>query len=223
VNAAAEREPPDEGEACGRRIVLATRSAGKLWELRPMFEGAGFRVVDLNEAGLPEIADEAGVERFDTFEDNALAKARHFWARCRCPVVADDSGLEVHALGGRPGVLSKRWSGRDDLTGRALDSANNARLVSELTGVPDRSARYVCVAAYVDGRREVLRRGEVHGVILETPRGSEGFGYDPYFEATELGRTFGESVREEKAQVSHRGRAFRQLIAELRTNGRAVD
>jgi len=208
-----------DGQAGGPEILLATRSAGKLWELRPIFEDAGLRVIDLNEAGLPETEDEARVECFETFEANALAKARHFWARSRRPVVADDSGLEVHALGGRPGVRSKRWAARDDLTGRALDAANNTRLVAELAGVPDRSARYVCVAAYVDGRREILRRGEVYGVVLESPRGSEGFGYDPYFEATELGRTFGESVREEKARISHRGRAFRELIAELRASG----
>jgi XTP/dITP diphosphohydrolase len=208
-----------DGQAGGPEILLATRSAGKLWELRPIFEDAGLRVIDLNEAGLPETEDEARVECFETFEANALAKARHFWARSRRPVVADDSGLEVHALGGRPGVRSKRWAARDDLTGRALDAANNARLVAELAGVADRSARYVCVAAYVDGRREILRRGEVYGVVLESPRGSEGFGYDPYFEATELGRTFGESVREEKARISHRGRAFRELIAELRASG----
>jgi len=223
MNAAARSELVGNGRAGEGEIVLATRSAGKLWELRPIFAEAGLRVIDLSEAGLPETDDEAQVECFETFEANALAKARHFWSRCGCPVVADDSGLEVCALGGRPGVRSKRWAGRDDLTGRALDAANNARLLSELAGVPDRSARYVCVAAYVDGRREILRRGEVYGVVLEFPRGSEGFGYDPYFEATELGRTFGESLREEKARVSHRGRAFRELIDELRTSSRAVD
>jgi len=200
----------------GGRVVLATRSVGKLWELRPIFAAAGLAVIDLQEAGLPETPEEAELECFETFEANALAKARHFWRISRLPVVADDSGLEVSALGGRPGVFSKRWSGREELRGRELDAANNAKLAAELAGVRDRSARYVCVAAYVDGAREIVRRGDVHGVIVDAPRGAEGFGYDPYFQSTELGKTFGESTREEKAEVSHRGRAFRALIAELR-------
>jgi XTP/dITP diphosphohydrolase len=197
-------------------LVLATRSVGKLWELRPMFAEAGLQVVDLGEIGVSEAAEEAALECYSTFEENALAKARYFASRTGRPVVADDSGLEVRGLGERPGVFSKRWSGRDDLAGRALDAANNAKLVAELERVTDRAARYVCAAAFVEGGREIVRRGETPGVIVMRPRGSEGFGYDPYFESAELRRTFGESSREEKARVSHRGRAFRALIAALR-------
>lgn len=197
-------------------IVLATRSAGKLRELRPMFEEAGLAVIDLDEAGVRETPQEDALEVHDTFEANALAKARYFFTQCRAPVVADDSGLEVAAMGGAPGVRSKRWSGRTDLSGQALDDANNARLLGALASHYDRRARYVCVAAYCDGRAEFTARGESEGTVLVTPRGNGGFGYDPYFLSAELGRTFAEISGEEKSRVSHRGRAFRALIAQLR-------
>lgn len=196
-------------------ILLATRSAGKLRELRPLFAEHGIDVVDLDDIGLPESGSEDALEAFDTFEANALAKARYFHGVTGRATVADDSGLSVVALGGRPGVLSKRWSGRIDLTGQALDDENNRLLLEKLAGVPDRRASYVCAAAYVDGGREIVRRGEVSGTIVDDARGSGGFGYDPYFVADELGRTFGEVSREEKARVSHRARAFRALLAEL--------
>jgi XTP/dITP diphosphohydrolase len=193
-------------------ILLATRSAGKLRELRPMFSAASLSVVDLPELGIAESADEEELERFATFEENAMAKARYFHDRTRMPVVADDSGLEVEALGRRPGVRSKRWSGRVDLSGPALDEANNALLVQSLRGVSDRRARYVCVAAYVDGDHSLLRRGEAPGVIVDEPRGAGGFGYDPYFVLAGTGRTFAELSISEKEQLSHRGRAFSALI-----------
>jgi XTP/dITP diphosphohydrolase len=121
----------------------------------------------------------------------------------------------VGALGGAPGVRSKRWSGRSDLAGRALDEANNQKLLATLADVADRAAAYVCAAAWVDGARELVRLGEVHGRIVLERRGMEGFGYDPYFWSVELARTFGESSREEKARVSHRARAVRALLAAL--------
>jgi XTP/dITP diphosphohydrolase len=195
-----------------RTIVLATRSAGKLRELRPMFSAAGLTVADLAELGITKSQDEQDLERFSTFEENALSKARYFQGLTGLPVVADDSGLEVAALGGRPGVLSKRWSGRIDLDGRALDEANNAHLAETLRGVVDRRARYVCAAVYVDGDRELIRRGETSGVIVDEPRGEGGFGYDPYFAVTGAGRTFAELSVSEKESLSHRGRAFSALI-----------
>lgn len=199
-------------------VLLATRSLGKMAELRPLFGAAGIRILDLDEAGLPEdAAVEESLEEFDTFEENALAKARHFFARAggRYPTVADDSGLEVAALGGQPGVRTKRWSGRADLRGRALDAANNEKLVAELAGVADRRARYVCVAALVDARGARTFRGESAGRILHAPRGAGGFGYDPLFESDELGVTFAEVDRAAKERVSHRGRAFAQLVRAL--------
>jgi XTP/dITP diphosphohydrolase len=200
----------------GDVILLATRSEGKLRELRPLFAEAGFDVQDLRDAGLPPSPDEELVEAFDTFTDNALAKARYFHALTGRAVIADDSGLEVEVLGGAPGVRSKRWSGRDDLAGQALDDANNARLLTALEGTEGPRARYVCAAAYFDGAREEVVLGSTRGSIVRDPRGADGFGYDPYFLSDELGKTFGESTREAKEVVSHRGRAFRALIEKVR-------
>ena len=203
-------------------ILLATRSAGKLRELRPLFEAAGVSVMDLEELGMAYDPDEDAIERHATFEENALAKARYFYeVSGGIATVADDSGLEVVALSGAPGVRSKRWA-RDAATGLAggapgglegADAANNATLAGAMTGVADRRARYVCVAAYIDRGRELVERGEVAGEILDHPRGSNGFGYDPYFLARELGQSFGEAALVDKARVSHRSRAFKALLA----------
>jgi len=198
-----------------KRILLATRSAGKLRELRPLFAERGWTVLDLVEAGIAENVAEDDLEVFETFEENALAKGRYFAALSGLPVAADDSGLEARALGGAPGVRSKRWSGRSDLTGQALDDENNRLLLERLEGVADRGARYVCAAAFVEGRKEVVRRGEVQGMVVRDARGANGFGYDPYFLSDELGKTFGEASMAEKATVSHRARAFRALISAI--------
>jgi len=215
------------GTASGRAIIIATRSRDKLRELRPIFAAAGIDVLDLEAAGLPEDpVVEAALERYDTFEENALAKARHFFERSggERPVVADDSGLEVFALGGQPGVHSKRWSARPGLSGVALDASNNEKLLGELARVESagvhtddaRRGRYVCVAAYVDHGRERIFRGECEGHILRAPRGSGGFGYDPLFELEGTNYTFAEMDRAAKERVSHRGRAFAQLVKALR-------
>lgn len=199
------------------RVVVATRSAGKLREISPILREVGWEPITLAALGVPESPDEDAVECHSTFRENALAKARHFFARCGgLPVIADDSGIEVAALGGAPGVRSKRWSERPDLSGDALDAANNARLIAALAGAADRSARYVCEAAWVDRTSEYVGRGECAGSIVDEPRGANGFGYDPHFFSAELGKTFGEATLNEKAQVSHRARAMRALLA-LRT------
>ena len=204
--------PPSHGV-----ILLATRSAGKLRELRPMFQSAGLAVADLTESNLEPAPDEDRVEMFHTFEANALAKARYFHALTGRPTVADDSGLEVESLHGQPGVRSKRWSGRSDLSGQALDDANNEKLLSVLRAEQHLDAKYVCAAAYFDGVREIVTRGETAGRIVHEAQGEHGFGYDPYFFSIELGATFGDSSREAKERVSHRGRAFRALIELLAT------
>ncbi len=199
-------------------VLIATRSAGKLRELRPLFAARGIYAVDLADTHVAESPDEDDLEAFETFEENALAKARHFHRLTGRPTFADDSGIAVAALGGRPGVRSKRWSGRSDLTGQALDDENNRLLLEELRAVHGSDARrasYVCAAAYVDRSHEFVRLGEVHGHVIESPRGTAGFGYDPYFFADELGMTFGQASREAKEIVSHRGRAFRSLLAAL--------
>ena len=202
------------------RVLLATRSRGKLHELRPLFLEAGIEVTDPRELGIDERPEEGELEVFETFEENARAKAVFFHELTGLPTVADDSGLEIGALGGRPGVRSKRWCGRDDLIGRALDDANNAVLEREMLGQTNRSARYVCAAVYRDATREIVRRGEVRGRLVEAPRGVHGFGFDPYFVADGTGDlTFGELTRTEKEALSHRGRAMAALIAALHERG----
>ena len=202
-----------------RPWVLATRNPGKLRELRPLFGEAGIAVIDLVEAGIGEAPEEEALECHPTFEGNALAKARWFGARTGgLPVIADDSGLEVVALGGAPGVRSKRWSERAELSGSALDAANNALLLERLRGVRDRRARFVCAAAWCDGAHELVVRGETPGVIVEegAARGDHGFGYDPLFRSDELGMTLAEATVAEKQAVSHRGRAFSALLMQVR-------
>lgn len=188
-----------------------------------MLGALGFTVLSLNDAGIAFDAHEDDLEVFDTFEANALAKARWFFALGDGrPVLADDSGLAVDALDGHPGVRSKRWSGRTDLDGQALDDANNALLVSTLdvSGAPQPwTGRYVCAAACIaphatiDGDDvEIVATGECLGSIIREPRGTFGFGYDPYFLSNDFARTFGEVSRQDKERVSHRGRAFRALL-----------
>jgi XTP/dITP diphosphohydrolase len=198
------------------RLLLASRSPGKLRELQPLLRVAGFEGVDLASAGIAETPFEDAIEAHETFEANALAKARHFHALSGMPTLADDSGLCVDALGGRPGVRSKRWAATPGLSGVALDAANNRALLAALAEVGDRGASYVCAAAYVDGDGELVRRGETRGRVLRAPAGSGGFGYDPYFWSLELGRAFAEVSLEEKGTVSHRGRAVSSILAALR-------
>lgn len=193
------------------RILLATRSEGKLRELKPLFADAGLDVIDLTEAGIMESGVEDSLEQFDTFEENSLAKAHYFYRLSHMATIAEDSGIVVDALGGRPGVHSKRWSGGND-------DDNNRKLVFELSASgcePPYTGRYVCVAAYVNGKDERVARGEAEGEIQLQPSGTGGFGYDPYFWSKDLGRTFAEVGREEKERVSHRGKAFKALLQVL--------
>ena len=211
-----------------RQFLLATRSEGKLREMREIFAGFGLEVVDLSTLGIPKLDAEDTLEEFETFEENALAKARYFYQASRgMPTFGDDSGMCVDALGGEPGVYSKRWSGRADLTGSALDASNNEKLLLRIRQARAEqgsrftdTARYVAVAAFKDSAGEVIRRGEIEGRVILTPRGTGGFGYDPYFEAPDLGGTFAESPIENTAKASHRSRAFHSLLAALRGEGR---
>ncbi len=203
--------------ASGRGVVLvATRSAGKFAELRAPLEALGFHVMDLDAAGVRPSPDEDAIEVHDSFEANASAKA-HFYAAASggVPTIADDSGLVVDALGGEPGVRSRRWSG---VTGPepAVSAANNEKLLRELKDGMPRDARFVCAVAYVDAPNVVVERGETRGRIALMPRGEFGFGYDPLFEAADLGwRTFGEATAVEKDRVSHRARALARLYRQL--------
>lgn len=196
-------------------IVLATRSAGKIRELIPMVRDAGLRPLTLDEVQIHVSPDEDAIEVFDTFEENARAKARWFSERADGRLVlADDSGLSVDALGGVPGVRSKRWSAEPGLAGQALDDANNRKLLHELSGYANRGARYVCVVVIAGADGEWTARGECVGSILLEGRGVNGFGYDPLFLSEELGVSFGEASIAAKEHISHRGRAVRAVLAQ---------
>lgn len=202
-------------------VLVATRSARKLAEIRAILGDAlagGDVLVDLEEVGIARDPTEEHIEVFDSFRENALAKARHFAGRAHLPTIADDSGIVVDALGGEPGVRSRRFAGRSDLDGRQLDEANNALLLERLRDVPTtgRGAHYVCAAAFAGARGPaIVAVGTCAGVILEHPAGSGGFGYDPLFHLPELDRTFGQLDELTKNRVSHRARALRALAAVL--------
>ena len=195
------------------RLVFASRSHGKLAELRALTADLGLDVVGVAE--LPGIADV--VEDGDTFVANATKKAVEVSRATGLPALADDSGLEVDALGGEPGVYSARYAGV-----HGDDAANNAKLLARLAGVPEarRGGRFRCVLALADvagrlGGRVITVAGSCEGRILEAPRGTNGFGYDPLFFAPELGMTFAEAGIGPKSGLSHRARAMRALRPEL--------
>jgi XTP/dITP diphosphohydrolase len=189
------------------RLYCATGNPGKLREFRM---AAGHAPVEIDL--LPDFRRlTPAVESGATFEENAILKARHYGQHAPGLLFADDSGIEVDALGGAPGVYSARFSGPN-----ATDEANNRLLLEKLRGIENRAARYVCVIALVEGER--LRgtyRATVPGVILEAPRGANGFGYDPFFYFPPFGCTFGEAADDRKFAVSHRGQALRAMLADL--------
>ena len=201
------------------KLLAATRSAGKQREIRRIIEPLGVSVVFPDDLGLAESPAEDGLETEETFEGNAARKAAYFARLSGLPTVADDSGLEVTALGGAPGVRSRRWAGA---TGSAdeVDAANNAELLRRLAGVAERErgARYRCALAFMPAADAppVIFEGMCTGTILSTPRGSGGFGYDPFFLSDDLGIAFGEAPAEAKDAVSHRGRALRAFADALR-------
>jgi XTP/dITP diphosphohydrolase len=201
------------------RLLVATRSAGKQREVKVLLDGLGIELVFPDDVGLWQSPEEHRLELGETFEANARAKAEYFARRSGLPTVADDSGLEVFALGGEPGVRSKRWAGAEG-TEKDVEAANNAYLTRRLLGAPEarRRARYRCVLAYVPNPGGItgIYEGACTGRILELPVGDGGFGYDPLFFSDDLGKSFGEATPGEKHAVSHRGRAFaafRQAIA----------
>jgi XTP/dITP diphosphohydrolase len=190
------------------KIVLASGNAGKLREFRRLLEPLGIDLVAQAELGI-EPADEPHV----TFIENAIAKARHASARSNLPALADDSGVCVDALGGAPGVRSARYAGEP-----VSDARNNRALVDALQGVADRRAHYYCVLVLLrraDDPEPIVAEGVWRGTIVDVPRGSGGFGYDPHFVDGESGLTGAELPLARKNAVSHRGHAMRRLIARL--------
>ena len=190
------------------RLVLASNNAGKLREFRRLLEPLGYEVITQAELGVAP-ADEPHV----TFIENALAKARHASAHTSLPALADDSGICVDALRGVPGVHSARYAGEP-----ASDARNNAALVAALAGVTDRRAHYYCVLVLVrrpDDPQPIVAEGIWHGTVIDAPRGTGGFGYDPHFEDAQSGLTGAELPLARKNEISHRGQAMRSLIARL--------
>jgi len=193
------------------RILLATTNPGKLAELKQILGEQRIEGV-----GLSDSASTEEIEAGSTFEENALLKARYYFGVSGTPTIADDSGLEVDALGGAPGIFSARYAGAGSGDGDRI-----AKLLEEMKDLPAqrRTARFICAAAVVWEGGEKVFLNEVHGIILKSPRGSNGFGYDPVFLYHPLGKTFAELTPSEKADVSHRGQAFRRLAACLGESG----
>lgn len=200
------------------KLLVATRSPGKQREIRRLLARAPLDLLFPEDAGVWPDPAEDSLELGESFEANARAKAEYFAKQTGLPTVADDSGLEVFALGGEPGVRSRRWAGASGSEPQS-DAANNAELLRRLAGAPParRGARYRCVLVFYRSPRGFPEtyQGSCPGRILEAPRGTGGFGYDPLFYSEELGKSFGEATPEEKDAVSHRGRAFRELLAAL--------
>jgi len=190
------------------RLVLASSNSGKLSEFRRLLAPIGIELVAQSELGIDE-ADEPHA----TFVENALAKARHASRLASLPALADDSGICVAALGGEPGVHSARYAGEPK-----SDRRNNEKLVASLAGVADRRAHYYCMLALMlnaEDPEPILAEGRWDGTIVDDPRGSGGFGYDPHFLDPESGLTGAELPLLQKNERSHRGKAMRALIAKL--------
>ncbi len=190
------------------RLVLASSNPGKLREFRRLLAPLGIEVIAQADLSIAE-AEEPHV----TFVENALAKARHASAHARLPALADDSGLCVEALDGAPGVQSARYAGEPK-----SDARNNEKLIAALRGTVDRRAHYACLLVLVrhaDDPEPMIADGAWHGVIVDEPRGSGGFGYDPHFLDVESGLMAAEMTLEHKNRVSHRGKAMRMLLARI--------
>jgi XTP/dITP diphosphohydrolase len=191
-----------------QRLILASNNAGKLKEFAQLLGPIGFELHPQGEFDVPEAE-----EPFGTFVENALQKARHAARLTGLPALADDSGVCVNVLGGAPGVYSARYAGEPK-----SDARNNEKLIADLAAHADKSAYYYCVLVYVrhaDDPQPVIADGVWRGRIIDTPRGANGFGYDPYFLLPEFGRTAAELEPHEKNAVSHRGQALRALVDKL--------
>ena len=192
-----------------KKLVLASNNAGKLREFGQMLARIDIEVLPQAQFKIPE-ADEPHI----TFVENALAKARHAAKLTGLPALADDSGICVAALGGAPGVFSARFAGEPK-----SDDRNNQKLIADLQGKADRRAHYVAVLVFVhhaDDPQPIICEGEWHGEIIDTPRGANGFGYDPYFLVPDLNQTAAEIAADEKNKRSHRGKALRLLMERLK-------
>ena len=192
------------------KIVIASGNPGKLREIRRILEPLEFSVVPQSDFGVPECP-----EPHVTFIENCLAKARHASLHTGLPALADDSGICVDALNGAPGVYSARYAGEPK-----SDQRNNEKLIAALANEANRRAHYYCVIVLVrhpDDPQPLIAEGSWHGEIIDTPRGENGFGYDPYFFLPEFGKTGAELEPDHKNAISHRGQALDLLVKKLRT------
>ena len=190
-------------------LVIASGNAGKLREIAHILAPLGIEAVPQSEFKVPDCP-----EPHVTFVENCLAKARHASLHSGLPALADDSGICVEALGGAPGVFSARYAGEPK-----SDQRNNEKLVAALQGVANRRAHYTCVMVFVrhpDDPEPVIAEGRWFGEIVDTPRGANGFGYDPYFLLPEYGKTGAELDADTKNAISHRGHALRDLVDKLK-------
>ena len=193
-----------------KSIVLASGNPGKKAEIEALLEPFDTRIVTQVELGITEAE-----EPYETFLENAMAKARHVSFATRLPALADDSGLCVDALGGAPGVHSARYAGEPK-----SDLRNNQKLLADMSTHDNRGAHYVCVLVLMRGpgdTQPLVAESEWHGEIARAPRGSGGFGYDPYFYLPALGKTAAELAPDEKNRISHRGQALQRLLALLKS------
>lgn len=201
-----------------KKLVVASANPGKLREFRQMLEPLGYEIVPQSELGISEAE-----EPHATFVENALAKARHASRHSGLPAFADDSGICVAALAGEPGVHSARYAQDRTAAGEAIsrelqDERNNAKLLAALQGSADRRAHYYCVIVMVrraDDPEPLIAEGRWHGVVTAERRGSNGFGYDPYFYLPSLNCTAAELEPQAKNSISHRGHALRELVAKF--------
>ncbi len=188
-----------------KQLVLASNSAGKLREFTALFAPLGIAIIPQGDLGIA-----AAEEPYFTFVENALAKARHASKESNLPALADDSGICITALDGRPGVRSARYAGEE-----ASDTQNNAKVIAELRGLSDRSAHYVCALVFIRHALDpepIIVQTQWHGELIDAPQGSAGFGYDPHFYLPALGKTAAELDPAEKNKMSHRGQALRNLL-----------
>jgi len=193
-----------------QKLVLASNNAGKVREFQALLAPLNFEVIPQGVLGIA-----AADEPHDTFIENALEKARHASRASGLPALADDSGICAHALNGRPGVYSARYAGQN-----GNDVANNQKLISELSNQLDRSAHYVCALVLVnsaDDPNPLIVETSWHGLVVDKPKGDNGFGYDPHFFLPELNKTAAELDPTQKNAISHRGQALRELISKLKT------
>ncbi|MCX7797744.1 MAG: RdgB/HAM1 family non-canonical purine NTP pyrophosphatase [Melioribacter sp.] len=189
------------------KLILATQNKGKVKEIKSIFNGSKFEIISLYDLGNNIKIEETGT----TFKENAIIKAETIYEYYKEPTIADDSGIEIEQLGGRPGVYSAIYAGEN-----CTDEENNAKVINELKNFPEpHKAKYVCVAVFYDGRNLIETKGELHGRVIKEPRGTEGFGYDPIFIPDGYEKTVAEISLEEKNRISHRAQAFSKLLKEL--------